>query len=1229
MIEKLKSFIEESNKEIREKLVTEINVEFPENKILVDSLLTKDFKDKIKEQLEGTYKYIERCGYKDVEELKSKLNECFYKNNSNIDDFLKENEKAIDFLRNNKLEENDNENNNRLYELLRVNNNLYKIEEYIKSQVIVVNGDGGTGKTHLLTKIVNDLINNDVPSIIFYGQTIYKFEEYIKYIEQKMKIGDLFEEINKAAELNNETGIIIFDAINEARQNQKDIIEYLINNIKEKNIKLIISYGNGDVEQQTLDILSSYPNISLYGFSDAVEAAVKFSEHYNIEIGEILESNYANNPLILKIFCEEYGEKGKTKGQRGYNTATFIFERYFTRISQNIINELGVVCNDGNVITGKIFWNKIAKEIAKLMVKQCRTYLFEKELVSIVDNLNLNISSAKIIEKLVVHKLIEVNNMYIGNNQRSITYKFSFQRQSDYLIARYLLNTKDENESWNDFLNKNTTIKMLENNMSLIETLVEHIPIRTGKELFEFYDDTMLYSFNYSYLLGLRYRSKESFGKNIQASQKQILDYIKSSNLDEEDFFDWMITISSSMLVTYHPLNVVYYFSKLMKKLKNNIRDMYLRDFLNIDIIRTRIISISKIPYYADLSKFNYNLKQNFVQLFLWMLSVPDREIRDKSSKALTAFLASDLTLIDELIDIISNVDDQYIIERFLCCIHSAHILNNDNDLLKIHYNKIRQMFCSKSISNVRIRHYLMSLNHLCYDRKIINTEKNFNNICKKPTLIIEYISKKDFYKLLSKTGRYNNVMFSMSHMGDFARYIVEPRMRAFIYYDKKVYDILKKEKLKLISSLTTRQKYLYEKMIITSKQMEINEMNMYEELNYDINKILEMTINNTNKYEDLFNNSLGKRKKEKLNNLNTNIEKCKNKEIPEELYMAIILKKMLDLGYNKKIENYDKNRYSYDRHEHRIERIGKKYQWIAFFELLGECMTNLQVKKDAWQDYYDFVDIDIDTLQYKNQPQVVYDFYDLYIKRIKEAKINWEQEKFNQTYDNINVLDCLKKIEFDGKTFIPIHISEMIKNKLNEKKCFYRLNTLKNSNITNYGKSELNNVSMSSGTTYYRYNLYEINTGGDELMLPDEERNVEEIWKECYIESEYDCSNIEITNEDKNRTYMLLKYDIIKLLNLRYDYSGIYYDDTGIATIQSPFDSDSTYFYIREDLYKKILKQFNIIIGVYSEKEFETNNPKSISKYEICCAIDAAYEYKDDNFRKIAIYKRDEDIII
>ena len=53
---------------------------------------------------------------------------------------------------------------------------------------------------------------------------------------------------------------------------------------------------------------------------------------------------------------------------------------------------------------------------------------------------------------------------------------------------------------------------------------------------------------------------------------------------------------------------------------------------------------------------------------------------------------------------------------------------------------------------------------------------------------------------------------------------------------------------------------------------------------------------------------------------------------------------------------------------------------------------------------------------------------------------------------------------------------------------------------------------------------------------LEEEERNVEEIWKECYIESEYDCSNIGITKENKNRTYMLLKNEIIKLKKKKRD---------------------------------------------------------------------------------------------
>ncbi|MBC1802171.1 ATP-binding protein [Listeria booriae] len=55
---------------------------------------------------------------------------------------------------------------------------------------------------------------------------------------------------------------------------------------------------------------------------------------------------------------------------------------------------------------------------------------------------------------------------------------------------------------------------------------------------------------------------------------------------------------------------------------------------------------------------------------------------------------------------------------------------------------------------------------------------------------------------------------------------------------------------------------------------------------------------------------------------------------------LAII--RILELGYSPEHHGeYDYNFRSYDRHDHKMERIGKKYQWIAFHELLAKLTDN------------------------------------------------------------------------------------------------------------------------------------------------------------------------------------------------------------------------------------------------------------------------------------------------
>lgn len=445
LIEKLKNYIKNNNKEINSKLIKEINVEFEENELLVKSFFEPDFKEELNNELENICRYLETWNYRNINEINKIIKDAFC--NKDFKYLIKEIENVIEFLRKN---DKDNINKEYIYKLIKFNNVIESLEEYVKSQIVIVNGDGGTGKTHLLTKIANDMLEQDIPTIILYGQNLYDIEKYINYVEQNMNINNLFEDISKQALQENQTGIVILDAINETRQAQIDIINYLLRNISGKNIKLIISYRNGDIKADIKNILDKYPQITLYGFSDIVEAAVKFSEHYKIEIGEILETNFANNPLILKIFCEAYNEKGEEKGQRGFIAATYFFERYFINISQKIIDELSIRGNN-RLINGKEFWNYIGKEIAQKMIEEKRTYLFENELELIINNLKLNVAARKIIEKFIIHKLLENNRIYLGNKKFIIGYKFTFQRLSDFLITRHLLNQKNKNETWEDF----------------------------------------------------------------------------------------------------------------------------------------------------------------------------------------------------------------------------------------------------------------------------------------------------------------------------------------------------------------------------------------------------------------------------------------------------------------------------------------------------------------------------------------------------------------------------------------------------------------------------------------------------------------------------------------------------------------------------------------------------------------------------------------------------------
>lgn len=1231
MINNLKEYMKKSNKEIKNKLLMKINVEYPENKILIDSLYLPDYKNNIFNTIKECLTFITSYNF-DCSLIESKIynliNNINPKSLSQIYTYINELILKLEYIRKNNIKEKDKVSSmiNKLY---KVESEYKNIENLLLSKIIVVNGDGAIGKTHLLTKLSDDLFELDIPNLIIYGQSIFDFDKYLDIISSKLDIGNFLDYFDSYCNEKGVPFVIIFDAINECRQTQLDVLKKLELLKKYRNIKIIISYRNGDIDKELFDALSLYPNIRLYGFSDIIEAAVKFSEYYKIDINNILETDFSNNPLILKIFCEEFSEKGTQKGERGYNSATFIFERYFIRVGDIISKELAIKNQKGESVRGISLWNTLAKDIAKKMVQEYRQYLFNFEIIDIINNMNLNINSNKLLDKLVIHHLLERYNTYV-NNERKKVYKFSFQKLSDFLIIRYILDSKSQFETYEEFFLKDYVIDFLKNNRSLLETLSEHIPIRmNGKEIYEIYTKEQFYDFLNTYIRSLRYRSDISFKGDIYQKTKSIIKYIKA-NKKEINYDDWLITIASCSIVDYHPLNCRNYFTPLLSKMSNSNRDIYLYDYLNCEYVRTRIISLCKIPYYSNLELLKRSFKINLCQLYFWMLGVWDREIRDKATKSLTIMLKSDLSIIDDLLDIFVKVNDQYIKERFLSSVFSSHKLNDDKKLLYNHYKKIRRILLKNKVSNIRIRYYFMQLQNLCYDMGLYKVKKNIKNILPIPKLDLIEVPHYEYNKKFSQLTKYSSIKFSLSDMGDFGHYIVEPVIKEFIYYNRNFEKNLKKDIIIFVNSLSNIQLKKLSNYTSVIHEKELLEIKNKANYNYFYYSKIEESRKN-------FIKSLTKKQEKTFDFIEIRKNSYSAKKIFEEIYFPSILNKMIKNGFNKKIEKIDnfnrKNRY-YNRHDHLIERIGKKYQWVGYFELIGECYCNLKLKDNSFYDISDMICLDIDTLTINDINKEVYNFDLLYKNKLRLYNLSDDPQIFIQKSDNEKIIYTFFEIEYEGYKYYPIMIVQNIINKQNNNNCFFRLNTLYK---INKAKKEINreilyDCSCGPHGYEYRYNLYEMISGIDELNNENNEDYNEEIfdycWKEYYLESEYDCSNISLSPEGNNKSYYLLKSTIMKELELEYNYDGVYYNhEKELICIQSPFyDSESTYLYIRNDYYNRIIEKFDLIIGVYSEKTIGVFIMRKDDDFKRNKSYDALYTYDlNNNLSLRAIYKREE----
>ncbi len=271
-------------------------------------------------------------------------------------------------------------------------------KEYIKSPAfkvlfdpnLLVSGEWGTGKTHLLCDFTQVRIGRNQATVLvlaknFQGSVV---AEICSRIETGRTVADVFDQLEELANETTGRSIVILDGVNEGhRREWQAAVTTLRALVADRpNIGLIVTcrtpFESIAIKQKDLE---KFHQVIHQGFGDQqFDAQAAFFGYYNLPLSEVplLDSEFSR-PLTLKLICQSLQSlTGKKLARRfagiasGQKGMTYVLESFVNRIGQPIECQYGLgVKGCWEVLKG----SDHRAGFASIMAKKRRNYVRPSE----------------------------------------------------------------------------------------------------------------------------------------------------------------------------------------------------------------------------------------------------------------------------------------------------------------------------------------------------------------------------------------------------------------------------------------------------------------------------------------------------------------------------------------------------------------------------------------------------------------------------------------------------------------------------------------------------------------------------------------------------------------------------------------------------------------------------------------------------------------------------------
>lgn len=569
------------------------------------------------------------------------------------------------------------------------------------SQFMLLEGVAGVGKTHAIVDHAIMQFTYNQFCFIFFGEDFTGSEPWeIMMTKLGLSISTNRDEfwgmLDAAGESQSVPLIIYIDALNESEPRNRWKKTWLPSLrqqlLRYPNIKLCISCRSTYLEE-VVDDFQKWPRFTHNGFAGKEYDAIRqFFEFYKLQppASPLMQSEFSN-PLFLHLICQ--GLKSANMdllplGSTGFSDIlSLLLEEKNKRISSVCLYDP----HEENVTKGLLI---LAKMMAESNSRSLLYSLAKCAVDQVCSNNDFSKSLFANLEKEGLIAFFERQSRPLGPKERFC--RFTFERISDFLIARNLLNGIGEEKLLDAFSQGplNSLVKsnnVAQENMGLLEAMSiiisEHTDSAQNYELPEIItsvDRNILLKIMFS---SFQWRDTKTFSsKTINLIYEGL-----SSSTTCQVAFEALLEISLS---SGNPCNALFLDSVL---LTNNLsqRDSYWNYILfNSFNEQKSVWRIVEWALNAELSGFSRDTLKLWSIVLSWFCASTDRRVRDKATKGLVKVCLSCPDVMAFILSKFQDVDDDYILERVSLAVYGAILLGNNetglSELSKIVLNMIK-----------------------------------------------------------------------------------------------------------------------------------------------------------------------------------------------------------------------------------------------------------------------------------------------------------------------------------------------------------------------------------------------------------------------------------------------------------------------------------------------------------------------------------------------------------